>query len=889
STIHGLFERQVERTPEKVAVRDGSGEVTFRELNRRANRLAHFLRRRGVGPEVAVGVSLERTVRMPEALLAVLKSGGAFMPLDPSYPAERLGFMLRDSEAPVLLTEDRLAGRFPAGQAEIVRLDSGLDLSAEPDTNPGGGARSDSLAYVIYTSGSTGTPKGVEAIHRASVNRFAWMWAAYPFERGEVCCQKTALSFVDSVWEIFGPLLQGIPLVILSDEAVKDPRSLVRGLADGGVTRIVLVPSLLRGILDSGADLARELSRLRLWVASGETLPAELYSRFRAALPDAVLLNLYGSSEVTADVTCYAGEGETPEGVGIVPIGRPISNTQIYILDGSRQPVPPGVTGEIYVGGHGLARGYRHRPDLTAERFIADPFRRAPGARLFRTGDRGRYRTDGQIEYLGRADHQIKLRGRRIELGEIESALAAHPAVTQAVVTLREDHPGDARLVAYVVSEPEAAGATVDWRSFLASRLPDFMVPSTFVSLDALPLTPSGKIDRAALPGPGAGRPQLAAVFVPPRNTVEERIAGVWSDILGAERVGIHDNFFDLGGHSLLAVRLVARLEKEFGRPVALATVFRAPTVAELAEILEGPSISRRRVPSLIALQSGGTRPPFYCVHAIGGIVQYHYRGLARAQGPDQPFYGLQSQGLDGGRAPYETVEEMAAHYIREIREVQPHGPYYLGGYSFGGKVAFEMARQLRAQGERTAFLAFFDTFNIPLTPGPTRLDVVRGRTRAHIAALRKGSLRQKASYLLDRVETLRTMLRRRRDRILEPFVKPMERAQRKVRKANLRATMRYVAGYYEGGATIFRAIERTTDRDRVQTYPLLGWEKLCGEGVEICEVPGGHSSLMEEEANVRRLGEALAERLRRAQELELGRVKPPPAAVRSDGRQLKP
>ncbi|MEP6769656.1 MAG: amino acid adenylation domain-containing protein, partial [Acidobacteriota bacterium] len=688
STIHGLFERQAERTPDAVAVRDGVHEIRFRDLNRRANRLAHFLRSRGVGPEVAVGVCMERTARTPEALMAVLKAGGAYVPLDPSYPAERLAFMLRDSDARVLLTQQSLAARFPAGQAEVVVLDSLPDLRDEPDTNPPGGARAESLAYVIYTSGSTGTPKGVEAIHRACVNRFAWMWTAYPFAPGEVCAQKTALSFVDSVWEIFGPLLQGIPLAVLSEEAARDPRLLVEELAKDRVTRIVLVPSLLRAVLDSGTDLARKLPRLRFWISSGEALPSDLATRFRRALPDAVLLNLYGSSEVCADVTFYDARREHADPV--VPIGRPISNTQIYILDANRQPVPAGVAGEIYVGGHGLARGYRRRPELTAERFLPDPFRRAPGARLFRTGDRGRFLADGRIEYLGRTDQQVKLRGRRIELGEIEASLAEHPAIRQAAVAMREDQPGEARLVAYVVPDSKAgAGGPAEWRGFLARRLPEFMVPSAFVILDALPLTPSGKIDRTALPAPDALRPDLDTLFVAPRGPVESRIAAIWGEILGIERVGVHENFFDLGGHSLLAVRLVASLEKEFGRQVALATVFRAPTVAELAGMFRERRKSARRTPSLVSIQPKGTRPPFFCVAAATGIV--HYRGLAVLLGPDQPFYGLQSQGLDGARAPYESVEEMAAHYVREIREAQPEGPYYLGGYSFGGKVAFEM------------------------------------------------------------------------------------------------------------------------------------------------------------------------------------------------------
>ncbi|HEY6051753.1 MAG TPA: amino acid adenylation domain-containing protein, partial [Thermoanaerobaculia bacterium] len=530
ATIHGLFEKQAQRTPDAEAILDGRRSLTFRELDRRANRLAHFLRRRGVGPETAVGVCLERSARIPEALLGVLKAGGAWVPLDPTFAAERLAFMLEDSGARVLLTETSLAARFDGADVNVVRLDSDRRLSFEPETSPSTDARPDSLACVIYTSGSTGTPRGVETVHRATVNRLAWMWNVYPFAAGEVCCHKTALSFVDSIWEIFGPLLAGVPSVVLPDETVRDPRALVESLAAGRVTRIVLVPSLLRTLLDSGIDLATELPLLSTWTTSGEALSIELYRRFRAALPGAMLVNLYGSSEVSADVTCWDSRGAEPRDT--VPIGRPIANTQIYILDRRGQPVPVGVPGELFVGGHSLARGYRNLPELTAERFVPDPFGGTAGGRLFKTGDRALYREDGQIEYLGRTDFQVKLRGRRIEPGEIESALGAHAAVAQAVVGVRAEASGDPRLVAWVVPNPGQKPAQAELRKFLRNRLPDFMVPSAIVFLDAFTLTGSGKIDRIALPAPDAARPELAAAFEAPRNPAEERIARIWSDVL---------------------------------------------------------------------------------------------------------------------------------------------------------------------------------------------------------------------------------------------------------------------------------------------------------------------------------------------------------------------
>ena len=629
------------------------------------------------------------------------------------------------------------------------------------------------------------------------------------------------------------------------------------------------MPSLLRALLDTGMDLARELPALRWWTTSGETLPLDLYRKFRRAMPDAILLNLYGSSEVSADVTAWDSRSGEPQET--VPIGRPISNCRIYILDSKAQPVPIGVPGEIYVGGAGLARGYRGHPEWTAERFVPDPFSRVPGERLFRTGDRGRYREDGQIEFLGRTDFQIKLRGRRIEPGEIEAALGEHAAVAEAVVTAREGAPGGPALAAYVLTRPGQTATAAGMREFLASRLPEFMIPSAFVFLDAFPRTASGKLDRARLPEPRDFRDETIP-WEPPRDTVEEKVARVWREVLGMERVGIRDNFFENGGHSLLAVTLAAKLEKEFGRPVGLATIFRAPTIAELAGVVRERRRSRSRTPSLVALQPNGSRPPFYCVHAVPGIIQYHL--LARSVGRDQPFYALQSQGLEGASRPYETIEEMAAHYVAEIRERQPRGPYYLGGYSFGGKVAFEMARQLRTLGEETAFLAFFDTLNIPTIPRPTALEHARERARVHVAFLRAAGLKEKLSYLHGRAETARSLAVRGVFALYERLIRPVrealfdphQRARRRVLATNFRAAARYVPGHYDGRVTIFRATDRPDGfRDRLQPYPLLGWEELC-TGVELIEVPGGHSSLMEEEANVRALGRVLDERLRAAQ-----------------------
>lgn len=584
-SVSRLFEQQVERTPSALALVFERQQVTFRELDRRANQLARYLRRRGVGTETLVGVGMERSPAMVVGLLGILKAGGAYVPLDPAYPTERLAFMLEDARPAVLLTQEHLRTRFPAHK-QVVCLDSDWPTIAqesdEPVAEDTGG---ENLLYALYTSGSTGMPKGVAGTHRAAINRFSWMWTTYPFAPGEVCCQKTSLSFVDSVWEIFGPLLQGICSVIIPDVVVRDPQHLLQTLAAHTVTRIVLVPSLLRVLLDTTPDLQNRLPALKHWVCSGEALPVELARRFQERMPYSVLLNLYGSSEVAADVTCYDVRQYQPS-LASIPIGRPIANTRIYVLDEQMQPVPVGEPGELYAGGDGLARGYLHRPELTATRFVPDPFSGKAGARLYKTGDWVCYLPDGNIEYLGRLDHQVKLRGMRVELSEIEAVLARHPAVRQVVVMAREDVPGETRLVAYVVSREEPA-VLDDLRDHVLRSLPDYMLPSAFVLLDALPLTPNGKVDRQALPAPDQSRPALPSIFVAARTPLEEAIAGIWSDLLEVRQVGIHDNFFALGGHSLLAMQVISRLRAIFEVEVPLQRFLDEPTVAQLAALLQ--------------------------------------------------------------------------------------------------------------------------------------------------------------------------------------------------------------------------------------------------------------------------------------------------------------
>ena len=481
-----------------VAVECGGDAVTYEELNHSANRLARCLVRLGVGKEVRVGLFAERSSETCKALLGILKAGGTHVPLDPKYPRERLSFMANDASPAVVLVGGRLDGAVLDCSAKLVSLEEVWDaIMGEDEGVPLPEVTADDAAYVIYTSGSTGQPKGVVGLHRGILNRVAWMQELYPFEANEVCCQKTSLSFVDSVWETLGPLMSGAKLVVIPDETVRDARRLVHVLGKKGVTRVVLVPSLLRAILDEHHDLGALLPRLKYCVCSGETLPVELARRFSAAMPHSKLLNLYGSSEVTADATWHeVGDGDAPTRM---PIGRPIANTQSYILDTRLRPLPVGVTGELYIGGHGLARGYLGSPALTAANFIPNPFGGGRGSRLYKTGDLARHLPDGAIEYVGRNDRQVKLRGYRIELGEIEAALEQHPSVREAVVITRQGTTGEKQLIAHLLPRPGHDLNATALHTFSREKLPEYMVPAGFVVTDSYPLTPGGKIDRRAL------------------------------------------------------------------------------------------------------------------------------------------------------------------------------------------------------------------------------------------------------------------------------------------------------------------------------------------------------------------------------------------------------
>ena len=576
--VHELVQAQAERTPEGAAAAFAGRALTYGELNRRANQLAHHLRRLGVGPEVLVGICVERSLEMVVGLLGVLKAGGAYVPLDPAHPRRRMAFMLQDARVPVLLTQEHLVPSLPECAARIIRLDADWgSIAGERDDNPQSGATPENPAYVIYTSGSTGVPKGVVVCHRGLANLACTQEPLFQIHPDSRVLQFTTLCFDVSAWEVFLTLVRGATLVLAPADELRDPQALAALLEREAVSVALLLPSVLSQLpLDAGPAL-------QTLVSGAEVCPGALAGAWAARLP---LVNAYGPTEATVCCTGWLVSGV--DAGKMLAIGRPLPNSRIYILDAHMQPVPVGVVGEIFIGGAGLARGYLHRPDLTGERFIPDPLGGEPGARLYRTGDLARFLGDGNIEFAGRIDNQVKIRGFRVELGEVEAVLNQHPAVRGAVAAVREHDPQDKRLVAWVAAAAGGPPSAADLREFLRERLPDYMAPSAFVFLDELPLGPTGKVDRGALPAPDAAGPRAARSYVAPRTPVEELLAGIWAGVLGVERVGADDNFFELGGHSLLATRIVGRVRKALHCELSLRDVFEAPTVAGVARVIAG-------------------------------------------------------------------------------------------------------------------------------------------------------------------------------------------------------------------------------------------------------------------------------------------------------------
>jgi len=696
--LHQFFEQQVERTPQAVAVKCDGKSLTYRDLNERANRLAHYLRKLKVGPEILVGICTERSLEMLVGILGILKAGGAYVPLDPAYPKDRLEIILADAKVHILLTQEKLQKTLPSRAASPILLD--LDwpkIAQEAATNPVRNANSTNLDYVLFTSGSTGRPKGVALEHRSAVIFIEWARQVFLPEEIAGTLFSTSFCFDLSVFEIFVPLSMG-GTVIIAQNAL----ALSKLKAASEVTLINTVPSAIAELI----RLEGVPSSVRVINLAGEALLTALAHQIYNKTKVGKVYNLYGPTEDTT----YSTYAFVPPGAEVT-IGRPLPNTQAYILDKSHQPVPIGVPGELYLAGDGLARGYWGRDDLTAERFLLNPYSSQPGARMYRTGDLARWLEDGNIEYMGRLDNQVKVRGFRIELEEIENVLVKQPGVQAAVVVAREDNPGDKRLVAYIVPSGASLPAA-RIQELLRKQLPDYMVPGAFVELDQLPLNPNGKINRRLLPRPESSAFERSGM-VQPRNDLESRVLEIWKRVLGVDNIGVGDDFFDLGGHSLKAARVLAEVEKEIGIEVPLSALFRGATVESLARIIQSES-ENEKDPVAMEIQHGdASRLPFFAIVPPGEDA-IGYAMLARHMGHRQTVFKIQGHApvVDGSR-PYSEQEmlELCREYIAAIRSVQSHGPYCLGGLCDGTHIAEQIVLSLEAQGEEVGLFAIFDTW----------------------------------------------------------------------------------------------------------------------------------------------------------------------------------
>jgi len=828
--VHQLLEQQALRTPSSGAVEFQGRTLTYAELHARANQLARVLRKQGVGPEVLVGLCVERSLEMVVALLGILKAGGAYVPLDPAYPSDRIKYVLEDARAKVLLTQQHLLKSLPSTSAKVICIDSDWKCVAGESTEViETEVKPNNLAYVIYTSGSTGKPKGVQLEHRSVVN-FLWSMRQEPgLSANDVLVAVTTLSFDIAGLEMYLPLLVGARVVIASAETTYDGRRLAAVLRESGATVMQATPATWRILFESGWAGDRKLKVL----VGGEALSAELARKLAESCGP--VWNMYGPTETTIWSSIYRVTGRDDR---MVPIGRPIANTSFYVLDQSGEPVGLGSEGELYIGGEGLARGYFERDDLTGERFVADPFASHVGARMYRTGDLARVRADGNVEFLGRIDHQVKIRGFRIELGEIEAVLERHPSVLHAVVVAREDTPGDKRLVAYVVPQPAVVLTSAELRRHLQQAVPDYMVPSAFVQLGTLPLTPNGKVDRKALPAPKATDFEADRNYVAPRDATELKLARLWEQVLGVRPIGVTTSFFDLGGRSLLAARLFMRITNEFGKDLPISTLFRAPTVEQLARELR-PTADAENHSSLIEIQRHGSKPPFFCIHGGEGSTLFLHR-LARELGPDQPFYAFEAEGLDGLKFHRTTVKEMAEHFVCAMKKIQPEGPYHIGGYCFGGLVAFEMAQQLRRDGDRAGLVALFSgqlRFNRRLASQPTGTQPTSSRERA--LRLLHSPSKALGWRLAKLAQDIRSGLRMMTCRLFLSFGLRIPQGMRTMYIVRMlqAAEEQYIPQKYPGTIVLFRGggLEENADG------PKMGWDGLA-ETIESYQI--GESGL---------------------------------------------
>lgn len=870
ASVQERLEAQVAKTPEAVAVICGEQELTYADLNAQANQVAHYLRKHGVGPDVLVGLCFERSADMLITIFGILKAGGGYVPLDPTHPVERLAYTIDNTNMSFLFIQQKVLTTNPSlslllnrnidkpsaqpprhqemeyPNCLIINFDEAwIEIRNESKENLESHVAAQNLAYVMFTSGSTGKPKGVMITHEGLINYLTWAVNTYEMENGHGALVHSSLGFDLTVTSLFGPLLVGKYVVLLLEsEGVEGLVSILQHYK--GFSLIKLTPSHLE-VLNHLLPAEDIKGCSRSFVVGGEALVASSLTKLRNEDPEIRVINEYGPTETVVGSCIY----EVPlDGAisGSVPIGRPIANTQIYIVDKFGKPVPPGVIGEVCIAGIGVARGYCNRPDLTADKFIPNPFNLLPGTRMYRTGDLARLRPDGNLEFFGRIDHQVKLRGHRVELEEIETVFNQHPSVRETATMVREDLPGEQRLVAYVVLSDTQNISLQDLRLFLKNRLPEFMVPSHFVTLRELPLTSNGKLDRKALPKPERSARAAESASLAPRDMVEQQLVQIWEDLLGISPIGIRDNFFDLGGHSLLAIGLTGHIKKVLHQEIPLSFLFEHPTIEQFAEILRQENWDSDSSSPLVSLHAKGPRTPFFCVHPIGGGVLC-YSELARQLGSEQPFYGIQA--VEEGKQIPElvSIEDLARYYIAHILLVQKEDPYCIGGWSVGGVIAYEIAQQLQRLGHQIRILTLIDCF----TPGKTRMadlphrDLLE-RFTSHLLSISKGdaaTLLQGFGPYIDLEAALRHILGLAIQREALPPDTPFSLIVNhwRVYVRNRNALDQYVVKPYSGEIVFFKATNRDPSG---RQDPEKDWEKYLTNAMVVHPLHGNHFTLLQ-------------------------------------------
>ena len=832
-TLPQLFEQQASRTPHATAVVFGAQTLSYKELNHRANQVARYLGDRGTGPGSLVGIGIERSLEMIVAILGILKTGAAYVPLDPSYPKDRLAWMLADCRAPALLTASAVTDRFSGYGGTVLCLDRAWpEIRREQTADPACRAQCGGRAYVMYTSGSAGWPKGVEIPHRGVVNAAHAMRAKIGMDASDVVVSVSSPSFDIHVLDVWMPLACGACVVVAPAAECRDGAELAREIARVGGTVMQATPSNWQLLLDSGWAASRRLTA----VCGGEAFASELAGRLGEKVK--ALWNAYGPTETTVWSAAYRVGGRED----IVPIGRPLANTQFHVLDDYCRPAPPGVAGQLYIGGEGLALGYLNLPELTAEKFIVHPFDRAGGRRLYRTGDRVRQRPDGNFEFLGRLDHQVKLRGFRIELDEISAVLKRHPGVKEAVTTLNERSGGYKHLAAYVVTTPDDSAEPAELRNFLRATLPDYMVPTRLTFLDALPRLPNGKVDYRGLSQPELAELAPVGDSPVPADSLERGLAGIFEELLGRGPVNTRQSFFDLGGDSVLVARLLRRIEDTVGTRLPMATVFQASTIEQLARVLrDHPGVTPSA--GVIPIQTGGSGPSFVCLGAGPSFIP-----LVRLVSGSLRFLGLDLGLIDPTQIPRPyRLEDIAAQVAQRIGELEPQGPYYLGGWCRYGPLAYETARQLMAQGDEIALLTLIDSANpryyreLSLT---AKVAMRVQRLGYHLSNLTRSNARQIPRYLGDRFKVLRYRMNGLRAQVSHYVGQNDDASIEELERILHSASTHYDPPPYAGRVAIFQSIERP----RGLYWDLqAGWRDFVEGPMEVYEVPGNHESMFQE------------------------------------------